>query len=48
MQLTFGNTDLEKLYTEGKSNKYKFPQNIIKKYIMRINTICAASTIYDF
>ncbi len=48
MQLNFSNTDLEKLYTEGQSRKYKLPKDIVKKYIMRINSIHAANTIHDF
>lgn len=48
MELSFANKELEKLYTEGRSRKYKLPTNLVKKYIMRINTIMAAETIYDF
>jgi toxin HigB-1 len=48
MQLNFGNSELEQLYTKGQSRKYKFPKDIVKRYIMRINTISAATTIYDF
>jgi plasmid maintenance system killer protein len=48
MQLDFNNTELEKLYTEGKSRRYRLPKNLIKKYIMRINAIRAANTIHDF
>jgi plasmid maintenance system killer protein len=48
MELSFANKDLEKLYTEGRSKKYKLPAHLIKKYTLRLQTIHAAENIYDF
>jgi toxin HigB-1 len=47
MDFRFENKDLEKLYTAGKSKKYKFPDDIIEKFFARIQQIEAAKDIYD-
>lgn len=47
MEFRFENKDLERLYTEGKSRKYKLPDDIIDKFFARIQQIEAASNIYD-
>jgi plasmid maintenance system killer protein len=48
MEFSFADKELEKLYTEGRSRKYRLPNNLVKKYIMRVNGIKAAETIHDF
>ncbi len=47
MEFRFDNKDLEKLYTEGKSKKYRLPNDIIDKFFARIQQIEAANDIYD-
>ena len=47
MDFRFDNKDLEKLYTEGKSRKYKLTSDIIDKFFARIQQIEAANDIYD-
>lgn len=47
MEFRFENKDLEKLYTTGKSRKYKLPDDIIDKFFARIQQIEAATDIYD-
>lgn len=47
MEFRFENKDLEKLYTDGKSRKYKLPDDIVEKFFARIQQIEAASDIYD-
>jgi len=47
MDFRFDNKDLEKLYTEGKSRKYRLPEDIIDKFFARIQQIEAANDIYD-
>ncbi len=47
MNFRFTNKELEKLYTTGKSKKYKFPNDIIDKFFARIQQIEAAYDIYD-
>ena len=47
MQFQFQNKELKKLYETGKSRKYKLPEQIIDKFIMRIDSIIAAETIHD-
>jgi len=47
MNFKFDNKDLEKLYTEGKSRKYRLPEDIIDKFFARIQQIEAANDIHD-
>ncbi len=47
MEFNFENKDLEKLYVDGRSKKYKLPNDIIDKFFARIQQIEAATTIYD-
>lgn len=47
MEFTFDNKELEKLYTTGKSKKYRLPNDIIDKFFARTQQIEAANTIYD-
>ncbi len=47
MDFRFDNKDLEKLYTEGKSKKYRLPEDIVDKFFARIQQIEAARDIYD-
>ncbi len=47
MDFRFDNKDLEKLYTEGKSKKYRLPEDITDKFFARIQQIEAARDIYD-
>jgi len=47
MEFRFENKDLEKLYTEGRSRKYKLSDDIIDKFFARIQQIEAATDIYD-
>lgn len=47
MEFSFKNKDLEKLYTTGKSKKYRLPANIIEKFFARIQQIEAAHDIHD-
>ena len=47
MDFRFDNKDLEKLYTEGKSRKYRLPEDIIDTFFARIQQIEAANDIYD-
>lgn len=47
MEFTFDNKELEKLYTHGKSKKYRLPNDIIDKFFARLQQIEAANTIYD-
>ncbi|MBU4486604.1 MAG: type II toxin-antitoxin system RelE/ParE family toxin [Candidatus Delongbacteria bacterium] len=35
------------MYLNGKSNKYKFDKNIIKKFFMAVRKIDVAKSIYD-
>ncbi len=47
MNFSFRNKDLEKLYTTGKSTKYRLSEDIIDKFFARVQQIEAAETIYD-
>lgn len=47
MDFKFDNKDLEKLYTEGKSKKYRLSEDITDKFFARIQQIEAARDIYD-
>jgi proteic killer suppression protein len=47
MDFRFKNKDLEKLYTDGKSRKYRLSEDIIDKFFARIQQIEAANDIYD-
>lgn len=47
MDFRFDNKDLEKLYTDGKSKKYRLPEDITDKFFARIQQIEAARDIYD-
>jgi len=48
LQFDFGSKHLVELYTQGHSRKYKLPPAIVKKFIMRVDQIEAATTIHDF
>jgi len=47
MDFRFENKDLEKLYTTGRSRKYRIPDDIIEKFFARIRQIESAYNIYD-
>jgi plasmid maintenance system killer protein len=47
MQIEFSNKNLEKLYLTGENRKYNYPKNIIDKFILMIQKIEAAESIYD-
>jgi len=47
MEIRFGNKELEKLYTTGKSKKYRLPNDILDKFFARIQQIEAANSIFD-
>lgn len=47
MEFTFKNKELEKLYSTGKSKKYRLPEIIIEKFFARIQQIEAAHDIHD-
>ncbi len=47
MQVEFKNKNLNQLYNEGQNKKYNLPQEILKKFFMRIQQLEAAVTIYD-
>jgi toxin HigB-1 len=47
MIFSFRNKELEKLYTTGKSRKYRLPEDIIDKFFARVQQIEAAENIYD-
>lgn len=47
MEFWFENKELEKLYTVGKSRKYKLTEDIVEKFFARIQQIEAAADIYD-
>lgn len=47
MDFRFNNKDLEKLYADGKSKKYRLSDDIIDKFFARIQQIEAANDIYD-
>lgn len=47
MEFRFENKDLEKLYTSGKSRKYRLSEDIIDKFFARIRQIESANDIYD-
>jgi proteic killer suppression protein len=47
MDVEINNKDLLKLYTTGKSKKYRLPSEILDKFLLRINLIQAAKDIYD-
>jgi toxin HigB-1 len=48
MEATFGNKELEKLYTTGKSKKYPLQNEIVRKFVMCVTKIMAAEDIHDF
>jgi len=48
MDVYCSNKKLFKVYKKGKSTKkYRFPQNIIDKFIMRVDALKAAETVHD-
>ena len=47
MNVEFTNKNLEKLYTSGKSSKYKLQPEVLNKFFMRIQQIEAAVTTQD-
>ena len=48
VKVSFGNRKLEALYKSGKSTKYRLPQHVLKKFFMRVQSLEAATSIYDF
>jgi plasmid maintenance system killer protein len=48
VNVSFGNRKLEALYTSGKSTKYRLPPQVLKKFFMRMQSLEAATSIYDF
>jgi len=47
LQVEFRNKNLLHLYENGKSRKYNLSQEILKKFLMRIQQLEAALNIYD-
>ena len=47
LNFEFKNRELERLYTTGKSRKYKLHPQVLKKFFMRVQQIEAAQDIYD-
>ena len=47
MEFWFKNKELEKLYTAGKSRKYRLPEDITDRFFARIQQIEAAVVIHD-
>lgn len=47
MEVEIEDKEILKLYTTGKSNKIRLPNEVIKKFFLRINLISAAKDIYD-
>ncbi len=47
MDFEFRNKELVKLYTTGRSRKYKLQPEVIKRFVMRIRQIEGANGIYD-
>ncbi len=47
MEFRFENKELEKLYVEGKSKKYRISDDIIDKFFARVQQIEASNDIYD-
>lgn len=47
MDFRVDNKDLEKLYTDGRSRKYRLPDDIVDKFFARIRQIESANDIYD-
>lgn len=48
MDVTCSNKKLLKLYETGRSSKkYRLPEGVIKRFIMRVDTLIAAETIHD-
>ena len=47
MEVEIYDKELLKLYSTGRTKKIKIPENIKKKFLMRINIIQAAANIYD-
>ena len=48
MKVSFGNRKLAALYRDGKSTKYRLPPHVLKKFFMRVQSLQAATSIYDF
>ncbi len=47
MDFRFENKELEKLYTTGRSKKYRLPKDITEKFFARMWQIEAANDIHD-
>ena len=47
MDFRFDNKDLEKLYIEGRSRKYRLPEDIVDKFFARIRQLESANDIHD-
>ncbi len=47
MKVSFGNRKLKELYTSGRSTKYRLQPKVMKKFFMRMQSLEAATSIYD-
>jgi len=47
LKLIILDKSLLELYESGKSRKYRLPENVLRKFFMRLQQIEAAKTIYD-
>ena len=47
MDFRFDNKVLEKLYIEGRSRKYRLPEDIVDKFFARIRQLESANDIHD-
>ncbi len=48
MKVSFGNRKLAALYRDGISAQYRLPKHVLKKFFMRVQSLEAATSIYDF
>jgi len=47
LNFDFESTDLCKLYETGKNQKLTLPQEVIEKFMLRVECICAANDLKD-
>lgn len=47
MKVSFGTKKLETLYKSGQSTKYRLHPSVLKKFFMRVQSLEAATSIYD-
>lgn len=47
MRFRFADRDLQKLYESGENSKFRFPDDIIRRFVQRVNAIEAAETPGD-